>query len=55
MVELQGGYPMPTITPYWNFRNISMSAAGWETMYRWRLELYTQLDRRENGFVDLGD
>ncbi|KAM0049070.1 putative OTU domain, papain-like cysteine peptidase superfamily [Helianthus debilis subsp. tardiflorus] len=55
MVELQGGYPMPTITPYWNFRNISMSAAGWETMYRWRLELYTQLDRRESGFVDLGD
>ncbi|XP_021991962.1 uncharacterized protein LOC110888762 [Helianthus annuus] len=55
MVELQGGYPMPTIMPYWNFRNISMSVAGWETMYRWRLELYTQLYRRESCFVDLGD
>ncbi|XP_022042333.1 uncharacterized protein LOC110945002 [Helianthus annuus] len=55
IVELQGGYPMPTIMPYWNFCNISMSVAGWETMYRWRLELYTQLYRRESGFVDLGD
>lgn len=55
MVELQGGYPMPTITPYWNFRNISQSATRWETMYRSRLELYTQLCHRESGFVDLVD
>ncbi|KAK1432904.1 hypothetical protein QVD17_09807 [Tagetes erecta] len=55
MVELQGAYPMPVLTPYWTFRNISNSAVGWETMYRWRLELYTQLCRRESVFVNLND
>ena len=29
MVESQGEYPMPAITPYWNFRNISSYVAGW--------------------------
>ncbi|KAL8253804.1 hypothetical protein R6Q59_032025, partial [Mikania micrantha] len=53
MVELQGEYPMPVITIYWNFRNISSFAVGWETIYRSRLELFTQLCRRESGFVDL--
>ncbi|KAD4982125.1 hypothetical protein E3N88_18796 [Mikania micrantha] len=28
MMELQGEYPMPVITPYWNFRNISSFAVG---------------------------
>ncbi|KAK9070268.1 hypothetical protein SSX86_010668 [Deinandra increscens subsp. villosa] len=55
MVELQGWYPMPLITPYWNFRNISLSATGWEPMYRLRLELFTRLCPHESGFVDLGD
>ncbi|KAL3615935.1 hypothetical protein CASFOL_040229 [Castilleja foliolosa] len=55
MVELQGEYPMPVITPYWNFRHITPSAARWETMYRSRLELYTQLCRRESCYVNLSD
>ncbi|KAL8264461.1 hypothetical protein R6Q59_022591 [Mikania micrantha] len=55
MVELQAEYPMPVITPYWNFRNISSFAVGWETIYRSCLELFTQLCRRESGFVDLSD
>ncbi|XP_076958902.1 uncharacterized protein LOC143634796 [Bidens hawaiensis] len=55
MVELQGESPMPVITPYWNLNNISRSAVRWETMYKPRLELYSQLYRPESGFVDLSD
>ncbi|XP_076952222.1 uncharacterized protein LOC143625890 [Bidens hawaiensis] len=55
MVELQGESPMPVITPYWNLNNISRSAVRWETMYKSRLELYSQLYRPESGFVDLSD
>ncbi|XP_076925217.1 uncharacterized protein LOC143587957 [Bidens hawaiensis] len=55
MVELQGESPMPVITPYWNLNNISRFAVRWETMYKSRLELYSQLYRPKSGFVDLSD
>ncbi|KAK5834544.1 hypothetical protein PVK06_018426 [Gossypium arboreum] len=42
MVQLEGDYPMPTISAYW-IRHRSLSTAGWQTMYMSRLEFYTQL------------
>ncbi|PPR97767.1 hypothetical protein GOBAR_AA22903 [Gossypium barbadense] len=42
MVQLEGDYPMPTISAYW-IRHRSLSTAGWQTMYMSCLEFYTQL------------
>ncbi|PPE02210.1 hypothetical protein GOBAR_DD00737 [Gossypium barbadense] len=42
MVQLEGDYPMPTISAYWIHHN-APSTAGWQTIYMSRLEFYTQL------------
>ncbi|KAH1040033.1 hypothetical protein J1N35_041776 [Gossypium stocksii] len=42
MVQLEGDYPMPTISAYW-IRHKAPSTAGWQTMYMSRLEFYKQL------------
>ncbi|TYI31732.1 hypothetical protein ES332_A04G005100v1 [Gossypium tomentosum] len=42
MVQLEGDYPMPTISAYW-IRHRSLSTARWQTMYMSCLEFYTQL------------
>ncbi|KAK8292213.1 hypothetical protein V6Z12_D06G108100 [Gossypium hirsutum] len=42
MVQLEGDYPMPTISAYW-IRHRAPSIAGWQTMYMSRLEFYRQL------------
>nr|KJB24588.1 hypothetical protein B456_004G152900 [Gossypium raimondii] len=42
MVQLEGDYPMPTISAYW-IRHIALSTAGWQTMYMSCLEFYRQI------------
>ncbi|XP_012482968.1 uncharacterized protein LOC105797558 [Gossypium raimondii] len=42
MVQLEGDYPMPTISAYW-IRHRAPSTAEWQTMYMSRLEFYRQL------------
>ncbi|TYH58578.1 hypothetical protein ES332_D08G164700v1 [Gossypium tomentosum] len=42
MVQLEGDYPMPTISAYW-IRHRAPSTAGWQTMYMSRLEFYRQI------------
>ncbi|KAH1030510.1 hypothetical protein J1N35_042684 [Gossypium stocksii] len=42
MVQLEGDYPMPTISAYW-IRHRAPSTVGWQTMYMSRLEFYRQL------------
>ncbi|TYG95711.1 hypothetical protein ES288_A11G289900v1 [Gossypium darwinii] len=42
MVQLEGDYPMPTISAYW-IRHRAPSTAGWQTMYMSRLKFYRQL------------
>ncbi|KAH1129710.1 hypothetical protein J1N35_001088 [Gossypium stocksii] len=42
MVQLEGDYPMPTISAYW-IRHRAPSTAGWQTMDMSRLEFYKQL------------
>nr|XP_043624058.1 uncharacterized protein LOC122595696 [Erigeron canadensis] len=54
MVELQDEYPMPVITPYWTFHH-GPCAAGWEIMYRSRLDVYISLCRRGSGVINIFD
>ncbi|KAK5772237.1 hypothetical protein PVK06_048517 [Gossypium arboreum] len=42
MVQLEGDYPMPTISAYW-IHHKAPSTARWQTMYMSRLEFYRQL------------
>ncbi|KAL6498070.1 hypothetical protein OROGR_028467 [Orobanche gracilis] len=56
MVQLQGDCPMPIISAYW-IRHKALSAAGWETMFMSRLELYRQLKscNTEIPFITIDD
>ncbi|KAK8289803.1 hypothetical protein V6Z11_D07G212800 [Gossypium hirsutum] len=42
MVQLEGDYPMPTISAYW-IRHRAPSTAGWQTMYMSCMKFYRQL------------
>ncbi|KAG8481503.1 hypothetical protein CXB51_026369 [Gossypium anomalum] len=42
MVQLEGDYPMPTISAYWICHR-APSTVGWQTMYMSRLKFYRQL------------
>ncbi|KAJ9563169.1 hypothetical protein OSB04_008329 [Centaurea solstitialis] len=54
VVELKEEYPMPTISALWT-RNKIPSAAGWQTMYKSRLELYEKLKPPQSAFIGIED
>nr|KAJ0215804.1 hypothetical protein LSAT_V11C300123480 [Lactuca sativa] len=56
MVQLEGDCPLPTISAFW-IRHKAPCAAGWETMFMSRLELYRQLKpyNPETPFITIED